>query len=155
MLGIIVGLIFLGIILILIEVLVIPGTSVAGFLGMFLMAVGVYLAYTKISITTGHYTLGASLIASVILIIFALRPRTWKKAMLTASVDGKVVNIETEESLIGKEGITITRLNPIGKVKVDDKYYEAKSWYTIIEPNTQVEIIRIESNLLIVKPKLK
>ncbi len=153
MLGIVVGLIIVGIILLLIEVLVVPGTSIPGIVGVLFMAGGVYLAYTKISITAGHYTLGATVVLSIIFIILALRPQTWKKAMLTTSVDSKVTNIETDEILIGKEGISITRLNPIGKVKVDNKYYEAKSWYTIIEPNTQVEIIKIEGNILIVKPK--
>jgi len=92
----------------------------------------------------------------VISIIFALRSKTWNKAALNNSIDSKVTLIETDPNeMIGKTAITISRLNPVGKINFNGEYYEAKSYYNIIEPNTEVEIINIEGNSLIVKPKNK
>jgi len=154
MLGIVTALILIGIVLIILEVLVIPGTTVVGFLGFILMIVGVYFSYSKINTTTGHYTLGLSLIAFIIILFFSLRPKTWKRAMLNTSIDSTVNYIgENKSKYIGKECITITRLNPFGKVNFENEYYEAKSYNNIIEPNTKVQIINVEGNTLIVKPK--
>ncbi len=154
MIGFIVGLILVGIVLILLEVLVIPGTTVVGFLGMILMGIGVYLSYVNIGTVAGHYTLAGSIAFFVITLFFALRSKTWNKAALKTSIDSKVNVVDKNPSeLIGQTAITITRLNPVGKINLNGEYYEAKSLNNIIEPNTEVEIINIEGNSLIVKPK--
>jgi membrane-bound ClpP family serine protease len=53
---------------------------------------------------------------------------------------------------IGDKGKTITRLNPMGRVMVGNEHYEAKSIDKLIDQNTEVEIVKIESNKIIVKP---
>lgn len=154
MMGLIIGLIFVGVILILLELLVIPGTTVVGFLGMILMGIGVYLSYVNISATVGHITLSASIIFFVVTIILALRSKTWNKVALNNNIDSKVDLIVIDSSeMIGKTAKTISRLNPVGKINFNGEYYEAKSYHNIIEPNTEVEIINVEGNSLIVKPK--
>jgi len=40
----------------------------------------------------------------------------------------------------------------MGKVMVGNEYYEAKSMDKLIYQNTDVEIVKIESNKIIVKP---
>lgn len=154
MLGIVSALIIIGIALIILEILVIPGTTVVGFLGLILMAVGVYLSYTKINTTIGHYTLAASILFFILIVIISLRPKTWKHAMLNTSIDSTINYIgEDKSKFVNKECTTITRLNPYGKVSFEDDYYEAKSYNNIIEPNTTVIIVNVEGNTLIVKPK--
>jgi Membrane-bound serine protease (ClpP class) len=154
MLGIVSALIIIGIVLIILEILVIPGTTVVSFIGLILMAIGVYLSYSKIGISTGHYTLALSIVAFIVILFFSLRPKTWKRAMLNTAIDSTVNYIGKDKSkFIGKECLTITRLNPFGKVNFENEYYEAKSYNNIIEPNTIVQIIQVEGNTLIVKPK--
>ncbi|HNV95912.1 MAG TPA: NfeD family protein [Bacteroidales bacterium] len=154
MLGIVSALILIGVVLIILEILVIPGTTVVGFLGLILMGIGVYLSYTKISTTIGHYTLAASIVFFILMLVISLRPKTWKKAMLNTSIDSTVNYIgDDKNKFIDKECVTLTRLNPFGKVSFENEYYEAKSYYNIIEPNTIVVIINVEGNTLIVKPK--
>ncbi len=154
MLGLVAALILIGIVLIILEILVIPGTTVVGFLGIIMMGVGVYISYSKISSVAGHYTLAISIVAFIIILIFSLRPKTWKKAMLSTSIDSSVNFIGEDKSrFIGKECKTLTRLNPFGKVVLENDYFEAKSYNNIIEPNTDVTIINVEGNTLIVKPK--
>lgn len=156
--GLVGALIIIGIMLIILEMLVLQGVTVAGFLGIVLMGIGVYMSYSNISIIAGHYTLAISIAAFIIILIFSLRSKTWKKAMLNTSIDSSVNLIGEDEAkshFIGKECKTLTRLNPIGKVLYEDAYYEAKSYNNIIEPNTNVIITNIEGNTLIVKQKNK
>lgn len=154
MLGIVAALILIGIVLIILEILVIPGTTVIGFLGVVMMGVGVYISYSKINTTIGHFTLAVSIVAFIIILIFSLRPQTWKRAMLNTSINSSVNRMGDDKSkFIGKECKTLTRLNPFGKVVLENDYFEAKSYNNIIEPNTIVHIINVEGNTLIVKPK--
>jgi len=87
----------------------------------------------------------------VVVLIFALKANTWKRFMLETNVDG-VANVITTDIKTGDKGITVARLNPIGKVLVGDEYYEAKTINNIIDPNVEIVIVKIEGNTLIVKP---
>lgn len=152
MIGIIV-LIFLGILLFLIEFLIIPGTTVAGIGGLILMASGVYLSFENYDSTIGFIVLVSTLVVSVLILVLALRSKTWKRAMLDTKIDSKV-NIGPEKDSIsaGDKGIAITRLGPIGKVKINDITMEGKSQDGYVDPNTKIEVIKIIGAQAIVKP---
>lgn len=152
MVGIIV-LIVLGLILFLIEFLIIPGATVAGIGGLILLGSGVYLAFENFGNQTGFLVLAGTLIASVLTLVLALRSRTWKGAMLNTTIDGKM-NEGPGENLInpGDRGITLSRLNPVGKVKVNDITLEGKSIGGYLNPKTEIEVIKVTGSQAIVKP---
>lgn len=147
-------LIILGILLFLIEFLIIPGTTIAGIGGLILMGSGVYLAFENFGTQAGFIVLISTLFASVIILVIALRSRTWKGAMLSSKIDGRV-NVGPEEGKIkpGDTGIAITRLNPIGKIKVNDIVIEGKSLEGYVNPNTEVTVVKLIGAQAIVKPK--
>lgn len=145
-------LIILGIVLILLEFLVIPGVTIAGIGGFILLAGGVYLSYHYYGVETGNYTLAGTAVLITGSIVLALRSRTWKKLMLRSSIDSKVNEIEEGKINIGDTGVTISRLAPMGKIQVNDEYYEAKTLNDFIDPNVEVVIKKIENNIIIVKP---
>ncbi|HSV88103.1 MAG TPA: NfeD family protein [Bacteroidales bacterium] len=151
---IIVSLIVIGIIFLLLEILVVPGASVVGIVGAGLIIVGVVTAFTTFGVVEGALTLTGALLASIIAIVLALKSNVWKKAMLNAEVDGKVNVIEADKINPGDEGMTITRLNPMGKALIKDEYYEVTSSDNIVNENTPVVVVRIIGNKIIVKPKL-
>ena len=146
-------LIFIGIILILLESLVIPGTNVAGIIGIAMIVGAIFLAYRDLGRMTGHLVLAGSLVFMVLAIFLALRSNTWKRMALKTNIDGKVNQIEENAVKPGDVGVTITRMNPMGKVLVNNQQYEAKSGHSFIDPNTPVEVVKINGNQLIVKPK--
>jgi membrane-bound ClpP family serine protease len=154
MLAAIILFIVLGVVLMLLEILVIPGTTVAGFGALVLLGLGVYFSYTSYGIQTGHFVLGGTLLFLVISLVFSLRARTWKRFMLNSSVDGQVNTIETEVKT-GDTGTSVSSLNPMGKVLINGEYYEARAINVLIDPNTQVIVTKIEGNILIVKPNNK
>lgn len=152
MVGVII-LIILGILLFLIEFLIIPGTTIAGIGGLILMGSGVYLAFENFSSQVGFIVLIATLAASLIILIIALRSRTWKGVMLQDKIYGKV-NLGPDVGKInpGDRGIAITRMNPMGKIKVNDIIIEGKSQQGYLNPKTEIEVIKITGSQAIVKP---
>jgi len=147
-------LILLGILLFLIEFLIIPGTTVAGIGGLILMAGGIYLAFENFGPQTGFLVLIATLIVSVVILFIALRSNTWKRIMLNTNVEGNV-NEGPDEGKInpGDVGITMTRMNPMGKVKVNGIVLEGKSESGYIDPHKEVIIKKMIGFQVIVKTK--
>lgn len=149
----IVLIILAGIALLLIEFLVIPGVSVFGIGGFVCLVGGVIASYVFHGNTAGHISLAATVAASVIAIVFAFRRKTWRKMGLNASIDSKIISIEPGKIKSGDSGKAITRLAPMGKVKVNDITCEAKSLSGYIPEDTEIEVIKVSQNQLIVKPK--
>jgi membrane-bound ClpP family serine protease len=142
-----------GIVLLLVEFLIIPGVSVFGIAGFLCLIGGVIASYVFHGNTAGHITLAAAVIASVIAMIIAFRRKTWKKMGLGASIDSRIAAIEPEKIKSGDTGKAITRLAPMGKVKVNDIVCEAKSISGYIHEDTEIEVIKVSQYQLIVKLK--
>ena len=54
--------------------------------------------------------------------------------------------METQQlSLVGEVGIAHTVLRPSGKVKINEKLYDAVSQYGFIEKGSQVKVTRYET----------
>ncbi len=115
------------------------------------MIVGIWLAYSKQGIEAGHITLGITLAVNVIGLGFALRSKTWKRAMLKTVNSGKVNEIKTGELKIGEVGVTISRCAPMGKAEFNNTYYEVSTLSAFIDKKEEIEIIRISRNNLYIK----
>jgi membrane-bound ClpP family serine protease len=153
-LGLVIFLILLGLFLLVIEVLLIPGITIAGIGGALCMISGIIIAFVSLGTITGVIVLLTTVILTVITIVLMLKADTWKRLMLTKTIDGKVDLINKEEGKVkpGDTGITVTRLAPGGKVLVNGEYYEAKSIDMLIDPRSGIEVVKIDDNKLIVKP---
>ena len=148
----IIFLIILGIILFYVEFLIVPGVTIAGIAGAILIIVGIYFGYKEYGAPGGHYILGSTAIVSIFSIIVMLRSDTWKNIALNAKIEGKSSSSLDSEVKIGETGETITRLNPYGKVLINNKFYEAKSTSSYIDPKIKIEVKKIDGSHLIVKP---
>lgn len=146
-------LILTGIFLLLLEIFVLPGISIAGIGGALFLIAGVIYSYTTFGNTGGHITLAATILLVALSAFFAFRSKTWKKAMLETEIDGKVDALKNIDLTIGDVGTTISRLAPMGKVKMNGSTVEAKSLMGFVDQKTEVKIVKIESSYIIVKPK--
>ena len=70
-------LILLGILLLLIEFLIIPGVTIAGIGGFILIAGGIFSAYHFHDVKFGNITVASTVLVIIIIFFFALRSRTW------------------------------------------------------------------------------
>ncbi len=143
--------IVLGVLLTIIEIVILPGSTVAGIGALIMFALGLYFSYSTYGTTIGNYVLAGTILFLIIAIGFALRANTWKRFMLNTNVDGVANTIETDIK-VGDTGISVARLNPMGKVLVNNEYYEAKVINEMIDPNVEIVVVKITGNTLIVKP---
>ncbi|MCK4880819.1 MAG: serine protease [Bacteroidales bacterium] len=146
-------LIVLGILLFVIEFLLVPGITIAGIGGLVLTVFGVYKAFNDFGSTTGVWVLIGTLMLSVFVIAMSLRARTWNRLMLKTNVQGTVDSDITEDQIKGGDlGTTMTRLAPMGKIKVNRIVREAKSIEGFIDEHTDIEVVSVEGTRISVKP---
>ncbi|MBN1339445.1 MAG: NfeD family protein [Bacteroidales bacterium] len=148
---VIIVLIIIGFLFLLLEVLVLPGTNIAGVLGFILIAIGVWQAYTGYGTVAGTVTLGGSLAASFVSLYFALKSKTWSRASLKTEINGRVNLVDISKLKPGDTGKTVSRLNPMGKAFINGEYYEVKTTGEYLEPGTEIEVLRIEQSKITVK----
>lgn len=143
--------ILVGILLMLIEMLLIPGVGVAGFLSMASLVASCWYAFDNIGRAAGFITTGIVLVLLALSLAFMLRAKTWKRFELKTEVDSKV-NSAPDKIRPGDRGCTLTRLAPMGTAMFGDMSCEVKSHdNTMIDPGTIVEVVRIDDNKVIVK----
>jgi membrane-bound ClpP family serine protease len=146
--------IVLGILLLLIEFLVIPGISVAGIAGFLLIVFGLVASYYYHGSETGLYTLLITIAVSIVTIYYVFKQNTWKKVGLKSSIDSKHSPFDVTLIHPGDSGKTITRLAPVGKVMVNDIICEGKSLSGFMDENTEIEVTKVLTTQIIVKPKI-
>jgi len=145
-------LILLGLVLLLIEFAVIPGVTIAGIGGFLLLGASVYIAFVEFGSGGGFLTLTIVLIAAPFMIYYFFKSRSGKKMILNSKIEGKIETINTEKLKIGDTGKAIGRLAPMGKVKINGEVVEAQSTGSFIDQNTDIKILKILSNKIIVEP---
>ncbi len=145
-------LILLGLVLLLIEFAVIPGITIAGIGGFLLLAASVYIAFTEYGNAAGFITLAVVLVVSPAMIYYFFKSRTGRKMILEKNIEGKVEVVDSNKIAVGDTGKTIGRLAPSGKVKVNGEVVEAQSTGTFIDQHTEIKVLKILSNKIIVEP---
>ena len=156
-----ISVIMAGIILIMLEIFVIPGFGIAGISGIILLFGGLYFSMISEMPYVEDYTAAAVSLCVIIILTIVLSVLSYKSLVNTKtfrkmtlqddpSTDIKL-KVETDPSLIGKHGISITVLRPAGKVEIDGMWYQALSKGNYIEKNKKVVVNKIESNNIIVE----
>lgn len=150
--GLIVSLILVGLILIFAEVLIIPGVGVAGILGLISMAGSCFYAFHEMGATAGYIVTGVNALLLLLLVVYILRAKTWKKMALETNIDSKAVSDESSIVSVGDIGKTITRLSPMGSVRFGDMAVEVKAIEGMVDPGCDVEVVMIEENKIYISP---
>ena len=146
-------LILIGFIFLLLEVLVLPGTNVAGFIGFALIAIGVWQAYAVYGSMAGSLTLVGCIVLSVGGLYYSLKSGTWKRAALKKNIDGKVNLVDPTKIKTGDTGRAVSRLAPMGKALINEEYFEVKTQGEYVDAGTEIVVLSIDFNKITVKPK--
>jgi len=150
---VIAALIIIGLIFLILEILVVPGTTVVGIVGFILMGIGIWQTYIVYGTAIGHAVLGGSLVLTIAALVLSLRSKTWNRAMLHAEIDGKTNVYDAADIKPGDTGRTVSRLVPMGKAFINDDYYEVRSAGEFVDQETEIIVTKIEFNKIFVKPK--
>jgi membrane-bound ClpP family serine protease len=141
-------------ILLLVELLLIPGFGIAGILGIIALVGGVIMAYYMRGAATGHIILSSVILCGALLLWYALRSNTWKRLTLHDNIAGQALDKPEDKGIhIGMKGVSITRLAPMGTALFDHVKIEATAYEGIINPSRPVEIVKIDGIKVIVKEK--
>lgn len=144
-------LLFIGVALFFIELFFIPGTTVVGFIGISLAALGIYFAYSQFGVSAGHISLLITLALIVALIIYGAKSNAWSKLANKDAITSKSNVIDNEAIKPGDKGVAVSDIKPIGKARISDKNYEVRSMGEFIHHGNAVEVIKVTGNKIFVK----
>ena len=134
--------------------LLLPG-GILGVLAAISLLVATWFGFDSYGFFGGISVFFGTLVALVLLsfIEFKLMVKTpyGKKFLLNTVVEGHSNRAPAEDSIIGQEGIALTRLNPSGKVSINEKNYEAHSQDGYVENGEKVVVVTQDNFKLIVK----
>lgn len=151
---IIVVLVLIGVILLLIELFLLPGFGIAGISGIALMVGGIFYAYMYSGPTVGTVTFVATLILTGGAFVGLVKSKSLQRIALTTDINETVDNSDLKKIQPGDSGVAVSRLNPIGRVMVNDVMVEGKSFDgELIDEESEIEVISVSSFNIIVKKK--
>lgn len=151
MLGVVIGLLLLGILLLLLEILFVPGTTIVGVGGIILLAIGIYLSYDYLGTVAGHISLASCVVVVILSLAVLLKGNTWKRMALDSSIDSRsLVNMSTQVA-VGDRGVTVSRLNPMGKALFGEKMLEVTADGEFVDEAKDIEVVKVEQNKIKVK----
>lgn len=156
-----------GVVLLLLEVLVIPGFGIAGILGIIsiisslaLSLVGRFDLLTfqdlvKMALSKVLAALFGSIILSIVLLRLFPRTSVGRQIILKDSQkteDGFVAQgAEKRDELLGLTGIAITPLHPSGTMRLNNKRYDVVTEGDFVEKNSQVTVLEVEGARIVVR----
>ena len=143
--------VLLGIIFLLAEIFLLPGITISGIAGFIFLVGGIAYAYMYIGTMAGNLTLIISALLIMGSFIYFIKSKSLRRISLNTNIDSKVDNSDLKKINIGDEGITQSRLNPIGKVFINDLTVEAKSIDgQMIDEDTKIVVNKVDwSNILV------
>ncbi|MDH3623194.1 MAG: hypothetical protein OES69_12425 [Myxococcales bacterium] len=147
---VVVAVLVLGLLLLLAEVAIVPGFGVAGVLGMLALAAGAIAAWTELGPFWGTVTGGVSIIAAGVMLYVIPKSRAGRRMVLEHS-QAEAVSQEDRSDLLGRRGITVTPLRPIGRVRFGHDEVDVMTEGEYIESNQEVEVMTVEGPRVVVR----
>jgi membrane-bound serine protease (ClpP class) len=152
-----------GVILLMLEIFVIPGFGVAGFLGLLAILSGFILSLVG-SGDTAAFILMASgrvagslvfaVIAGLVLLRFLPHLPYGRRLILArglSAADGYVSAPEGEARWLGKKGRASSALRPAGIAEIDGERLDVVSDGGLIDAGQQIEVTRVDGNRIVVR----
>ena len=136
--------------LLILEIFLLPGITVAGIGGALFALGGLVYAYS-ISVLVGNMTLGISIIVFAMIFAWLLRSKSFNRVALKTEASSKLTSSRELGITPGDIGVTLSRLALIGKAKIKGITVEAKSLDELIEENTPIRVLRVDGYNVIVE----
>lgn len=141
-------LVILGIVLLMAEIFLLPGFTIAGIAGGISLVGAIAYAFIYVGDTAGWITILVSIVASVGFFIYLVKSKAMDRIGLKTEIDSTVDQTDIKTVSVGDRGITESRLNPIGKANFNGVIIEAKSIDgEYIDEDVNVIAVKIENNV--------
>ena len=148
---IVAGLVLAGLLLLVIEILFVPGTTLVGLLGFILVLIGVSLSFKYFGSTTGWITVAGSTTLSGIAIYISFKSKLWSRFSLKSSMTGVAVEQLEGKLQVGQEGIAISNLRPSGKAEFGSVICEVRTKGGFADAGVRLRITEVSGSSIIVE----
>jgi membrane-bound ClpP family serine protease len=149
---IILALLLIGLALIVIEVIFVPGTTIVGIIGVIFVGAGVIFSYRHFGSDTGLYVLLGTSAVTAIVLYYSFKSEAWSRFANKSTMNSKVNEGLSASLKVGDEGVSISTLKPMGTVQFASGQFEVKTLGDYVDVGTKVTIVHIEPSQIIVKP---
>ncbi len=151
MTGIII-LIIIGLVLIIAELIFVPGTTFVGIIGLLCTIIGIFMVFADYGNTAGYWTIGGTLIVTAAAIFYSFQSNSWDRFSLKSTSESRVNEDDVFNFQVGETGKTISDLKPIGKAEIFGKIYEVRSKGDWIGTGQQIKVTKIDHKRIFVEP---
>ncbi len=160
----------MGILLLGVEVIVLPGFGLFGLAGIMLMMFGLVLGFQDFLVPQTPYDyevlktnllqIFASMIGSIVVMAILIRylpgMPLFGRLVLTAAEDTalgyETVPVASREDLIGKKGHAISTLRPAGRADIGGQVLDVVTQGEFVEADQMIEVVDIHGNRVVVRP---
>jgi membrane-bound ClpP family serine protease len=139
-------LLLIGLILLIVEILFIPGTTVVGIFGFLVSLAGLAFAFLNFEYSVAIWITGGTLVINFAAVWYGFSSGIWKKFSLKSTQSGGAFDGRTNGLEVGMKGLAVSDIKPYGKASFNEIWVEVKSESGFIEVNTPVTITKIENN---------
>ena len=151
-------LIALGILLVFVEILILPGFGAAGVPGIILFCVGIGMIWAESGMKTALIYASVALIFVIPIAIFSLSiiresplGKTFILNTAQKSEEGFQAAPQELTALIGKSGKAVTPLRPAGVALINGQRVDIVTQGEFVEPETEIEVIQVEGSRVVVR----
>ncbi len=147
----VITLILLGILIILAEIFLVPGSTVVGIMGLLLQIAGIISGYLYLPTFQAHIIFLGTLGVTGALTYWGFKTNTWKKFEIKETISEKSPKEKVDSLSVGQVGKTISKLTPVGKAIFENEIVEVYSSGDYIEKDVEIVITQISNTKIIVK----
>lgn len=144
------SLLAIGLILVVAEIIFVPGTTLVGIIGLIATIGGIYYAFISFDPQIAWVILGLTLLLNFSVLFYGFRSGVWNRFALKESITSRAFDDRLLGLEIGMEGKAVSDLKPIGKAEFLERIYEVKSNSGLISVGSKVIITKLENNTIIV-----
>ena len=146
-------LIFIGLVMVILEVFFLPGITIAGISAVLFFVGAVFYAFMPLGEFAGYITIAVSVIVTIVGIVIFIRSRSLDRMALKTTIDSVAPTLVSDQIKAGDEGVTLSRLNPMGSVLINDVTVEARTREDFIDEDTPVVVEKVDRTTVIVQKK--
>ncbi|NOZ22879.1 MAG: serine protease [Planctomycetes bacterium] len=158
----------LGLALLAVEVFVLPGFGIAGVTGLLLIAVALVLSFqpfviprtpfevemTKSALLKVLGSVVASVIGMCILARYLPETSIFSRIILKSAQSpgtGYVVASAERQDLVGKEGVSVSNLRPVGRAEIGDEVLSVVTLGEMVEKGRKIRVLEVKGNRVVVR----
>jgi membrane-bound ClpP family serine protease len=144
-------LILIGLVLIVVEIIFVPGTTLVGVLGLGFAGLGVFLGFVTYGDEVGLWLLVGTSVASIGVLLLSLRNKSWRQFSLDKTINSRV-NEDDVMVEVGARGITLSALRPMGKAELEGRVFEVRTFGHHLPEKTEVRVSKVVDRTIYVEP---